>query len=218
MLVADRQPNLNKEKETIYTMNKFDTREATVTYLTENKRPDCIAALVSEFDTALGKGLSFREAYYYAEATHFLKDHDGHNNLPELREGLETDEGVRANIQADIDEGTHATEATSFLRWYDLVRTWEIPVTLAYTTALEASMIEWEDTNDLEEAEVIGQINDIPSEEIVDFLLREFYSLRNKGNSVRTSLREAKDRYEERAQLQALFALFGAFDGNEPLN
>jgi sulfur relay (sulfurtransferase) DsrC/TusE family protein len=197
-------------------MNKFDTREATVTYLTENKYMGCATALTAEFDAGLEKGLTFREAYYYAETRHFLADHDGHDHLPELAGHLDSDEAVRADIQEDIDEGTHANEATSFLNWYNRVRSWDVPLELAYTTALEASMIEWEDNNDVDEAEVIASINEIPSEEVVDFLLREFYAKRNKGNSVRTSLREARDAYEERAQMQALFALFsGALDGGQ---
>ena len=193
-------------------MNKFDVREATVAALSKEKKPDCVEALAHEFGYAVDTlGLSFREAYYYAEVTHFLKDHDGYNNLPELT-GEETDEAVRSIIQADIDDGKSAKEAGYLMRWYNLVRTWDTPVALAFSTAINAGMEEWEDDNDLDEATAIAAINQIPSEEIVDTMLLYFYTLRNEGNSVRASVRIAEKKTEEvyaLKQVERLFSLLG---------
>ena len=188
-------------------MNKFDVREATVAALGKNKRPDCVEALNREFNNAVDTlGLSLREAFYYAEVTNFLKDHDGHNHLPELRDGLDTDEAIHADLQGDIDNNEYQDQPAYLLRWFDLVRTWDVPVTLAFTVALGASLEEWEDDNDIDEAEAIGKFNEIPGEDTRDSLLRKFYILRNEGNSVLKSVRTARDEVEEELRTKALFA------------
>lgn len=196
---------------------KYDTRETAVASLTKNKKPDCVTALTAEFDAAVARGLSFREATYFAETTHFLRDHDGHNNLPQLKPG-ETEETIISGIEADFvtNDGEFKTQAESLLRWFKLIRTWDVPTELALTTALAASIEEYDDTNDLDEVEAIQTIEKIGDEQLKNQVFIAFYQERNAGNSVRASLRTAKEAAEEALQLQMLLSLFsGGLSGSE---
>ena len=196
---------------------KYDTRETTVAALTKNKKPDCVTALTYEFDAAVARGLSFREATYFAETIHFLKDHDGHNNLPQLKQE-ETDESIIAGIEADFtaEDGKYKAQAEHLLRWFKLIRTWDVPVALALTTALAASQEEWEESNDLDEAEAIQQIEKIGDDQLKNQIFVDFYKERNAGNTVRSSLRTAKETAEQALELQLLLSLFsGGLSGNE---
>lgn len=185
-------------------MNKYDKKETTIAALTKEKKPDCVAALIIEFDNAVERGLSFREAYHYAEITHFLKDHDGQNYLPKLRPELDSDEAVIQSIENDINEETYKREAHYLLRWYNLIRSWNVPFEWAFTIALQASMEEWEDDNDLDEVDAIISIDEIEDESIRDSLLIKFYVARNEGNGVRASLRIAYDEINQEAKRKAL--------------
>jgi hypothetical protein len=187
--------------------NKYDTIESAAAALVEGKKPDCVIALNTLFyDAVENKGLSFREATVYAKTTHYLNDHDGYNHLPSLRIA-ETDEAVIENIENDIANGEFKVEAEYFLRWYKLIRTWGIPVAAAFAAALPASVEEFEDHYDLDEAEIIAKINELSSEEMKDSILRRFYTLRNAGESVRASIREAKAEAQEQLQVQLLQAI-----------
>lgn len=196
-------------------MNKFDTRDTAVAAMTKGKKPDCVTALTTGFDAAVAKGLNFRQATYYAEALHFLNDHDGYNNLPQLKQD-ETDESIIAGIEADftVNDGEFKAQAELLLVWFRLIRTWEVPIALALTTALAASLEEWEDSNDLDEAEAIKIIEQIGDEDLKNQIFVAFYQERNAGNNVRVSLRTAKEAAEQALQLQALLALFGGGSDN----
>lgn len=201
--------------------SKFETVATTLNALTHNKRPDCVEALTREFNFALGEGFGQREAYYYAEVTHFLNDHDGANNSPSL-EIEETDEAVRPYIVETLlsknDDGKAEDRIDVVIKWYDLVRSWGVPVALALSTAATAGQDEWEEANDLDEAEAIRQLEGIPAddEETAEFksaTITRFYALRNSGESVRDALRtaitEAREAIERRAFLELLSAGLG---------
>ena len=198
-------------------MNKFDTKETTVKALTADKKPDCVIALTAEFEKGVSQGLTFRQAYYIASGQHFLNDHDGYNNLPELRDEYQTIEDIQDDLNKDIANPEYTDQATYLLRWFNFLSSSGLPVSLAFSIAAQASMEEYEDDNDFDEAEAIRRINTIPSEETKDDLLRRFYALRNEGNSVYASVRIAREEAEEEARMQSLFSLFSSFGGGEGL-
>jgi hypothetical protein len=198
-------------------MNKFDTETTTRAYLVKNKRPSCVDALSMLFDAALAAGSSLREAYWYAEVTHYLNDHDGAANSIGSLTIEETDEVVKQAIVDALmesnDDGLAEDRIDLVMRWYDFFRTSGAPVALAFSMGTQAGQEEWEEGHDLDEAEAISKINEIPSEDVKDFILRRFYTLRNEGNSVRESLRTARNEAEERLQMEALFAMFSGRGG-----
>lgn len=197
-------------------MNYFDNETTTLEHLTKNKKPDCVTALKAGYDLARSEGLGFREAYYKAELTHFVNDHDGANNPPELTIPT-TDEAVRHAIVTDVkDTEDGKAVGALLLKWYDLFRSWDIGVALSFTSAISAGREEWEDTHDLDEAEGISALNEIPDENLKDVALTAFYSSRNKGASVYASLRTAKEELE-RAQLLSLLGSLGAGLGGRGL-
>lgn len=203
-------------------MNKFDTKEATVTHLTRNKKPSCVDALTSLFERALSDGFVLRDAYWYAEVKHFLNDHDGIANSIGTLDIEETDEVAKQVIVDELmaanDDGLAEDRIDGLIKWYDFFRKHGAPVALAFQMGAEAGQEEWEDTHDADEAEAISRINEIPSEATKDFLLRRFYALRNEGNSVKKSLRKARDDAEEelieKRQIAAFLSLFSALGGS----
>lgn len=201
-------------------MSKYDTEATTIAALTENKKPDCVEALTFEFQDARARlGLSLRESYYYAEAIHFLKDHDGINSQPEVREEYQSEDVIRASLQNDIDTDNHRGEAELWLRWYNTLLSWDVPFDLAFTMAAEAAEEEWNETHDLDEAVAIAQLQDVRTggdkdlEELKETTIKHFYSLRNQGVSVRESLEQARAQAAHAAQLLLLFQLFGDSGG-----
>lgn len=201
--------------------SKFETVATTLNALTFNKKPSCVEALTSGFNVALDKGLSNREAYYYAEITHFLNDHDGANNGPTL-DIPETDDAVRQYIVEVLMEKDNDGKAEDridvVIKWYDLALTWGAPIALAFTTAAQAGQEEWEDANDLDEAEALTQLDTLPVDDEESELLKNktitrFYALRNAGenvrNSLRTAINEARQEIEMKVFLEMLSAGLG---------
>lgn len=194
-------------------MNKFDTETTTRKFLTTNKKPDCVIALTELFDSARKEGLGLREAYWYAETVHFLRDHDGHNNGPEVT-FEETDEAARQIIidtmMAKNDDGRAEDRIDIIIGWYERLRSWGAGVAFAFATATRAGQEEWESANDMPESEAVAAINQIGStpetQEIKGLLLKYFYNERRAGNSVTASLRAARDEAEEWLVLAHLFA------------
>lgn len=194
--------------------SKFETVATTLDALTDEKKPSCVEALTREFYAGLEKGLSNREAYYYAEVTHFLRDHDGVNNGPSLDDlGLdvqETDEAIKQYVVDTLmpanDDGKAEERVDVVIKWYDLIRSWGAPVALAFNIGSEVAQDEWEEANDLDEAFAIEQLNLLPTEgdkqaqAIKSDAITRFHVLRNEGNGVRASLRivlqEAQDALE----------------------
>jgi hypothetical protein len=198
-------------------MNKFDTETTTRQYLVRNKKPSCVDALTSLFNHALGQGLGLREAYWYAEVSHFLTDHDGAEKSIGSLTIEETDEVVKQTIVDELmalnDDGLAEDRIDLVIGWYDFFRTHGAPVALAFSMGTTAGQEQWEESHDLDEAEAISKINEIPSDDLKDFILRRFYTLRNQGETVRESLRTARDEAEERLQMEALFAMFSGRGG-----
>jgi hypothetical protein len=191
-------------------MNKFETETTTREFLTRNKKPTCVDALSLLFDAALAAGSSLREAYWYAEVTHFLNDHDGAAQAEGSLTIEETDEVAKQAIVDGLmernDDGLAEDRIDGVIKWYDFFRASGAPVALAFTMGASAGKEEWEAANDLDEAEAISKINEIPSEDVKDQLLRRFYTLRNEGNSVRESLRTAREEAENSLRMEALVA------------
>ena len=201
-------------------MNSFDNEATTLEYLTNNKRPDCVTALETEFRLAVSEGLGFREAYYKAQLTHFVNDHDGANNGPGLTIP-ETDEAVLDAIWEGANDEKATMMASIFEKWYALFRSWNFGVSLSFSFAVFAGREEWEDNNDLDEAEGIRILNKLPEGELKDVALTAFYTSRNNRASVYASLRQAKDEAtaeSERAALKALFRILGEGIGGSRLN
>ena len=200
---------------------KFATESNTREYLTKNKKPSCVIALTSLFDQALREGATLPEAYWYAEVTHYLNDHDGAEKATGSLTIEETDEVVKQTIVDELmalnSDGLAEDRIDIVIRWYDFFRSHGAPVALAFSMGTNAGQDEWEADHDLDEAEAIGKINEIPSEDVKDFILRRFYTLRNEGETVRESLRTARDEAEERLRMEALFAaLSGGLLGGRP--
>jgi hypothetical protein len=191
-------------------MNKFATETTTREYLTKNKKPSCVDALTSLFNHALGQGLELRQAYWYAEVKHYLDDHDGAAKAEGSLIIEETDEVVKQTIVDELmalnSDGLAEDRIDLVIGWYDFFRTHGAPVALAFLMGTQAGQEEWEEGHDLDEAEAISKINEIPSDDLKDFLLRRFYTLRNEGNSVYESLRTAREEAEENLRREALFA------------
>jgi hypothetical protein len=191
-------------------MNKFATETTTREYLTKNKKPSCVDALSMLFDAALAAGSSLREAYWYAEVTHFMNDHDGAAKSEGSLIIEETDEVVKQTIVDELmalnSDGLAEDRVDLVIRWYDFFRASGAPVALAFSMGTQAGQEEWEEGHDLDEAEAISKINEIPSDDLKDFLLRRFYTLRNEGETVRESLRTAREEAEDHIRREALFA------------
>lgn len=178
-------------------MNKFDTTETTIATLTDSKKPDCVVALTNLFYAAQDEGLNNREAYWKAELTHLIDDHDGLSLLPRTGFKLKDDDEVRQGVidslmHSDAD-GTADEKIDIVLKWYTLCRAWGGDVYLSFRMGIMAGEQEWNDTHDMDEADAIAYLNTVSgntkSEEMFkDALLKTFYDLRNKGNSVRESV------------------------------
>lgn len=198
-------------------MNKFDQAATTIAALTKNKKPECVSALTSLFDTAVVDGHSFREAFWKADLLHFLEDHDGYNHLPQLTIPTDAPTVRQAIIDAIMatnetnDDGKTEDRLDYIIRWFDLLISWGAPAELALTIAPRAGQEEWEDVpaNDMDETLALTKIHEIPSEKARDFFLSAFQDLRGEGNSVWASLRDAHDATEDFMRLEKLRAIFG---------
>jgi len=193
-------------------MNKFDNLSTTLEALTKNKKPDCITALTREFNFFRGEGYDLRQSYHLAELSHFMKDHEGHNYLPKLTIQND-DETVRAAALEAImdrnDDGKAEDRADVYFKWYDLFRKLEFPVSLSFKAAHEAARDEWDDTNDMDEAKAVQDINQITlglDDELKDATFKTFYSLRNEGNNVRSSIRQALEQLQQAMLYQSLLS------------
>lgn len=204
-------------------MNKFDTTETTVAALTENKKSNCVVALTIGFYAAQAEGLSNREAYWKAEFTHFIQDHDGLSHSPDDFD-LKDDEQVQQSVidtlmETGDEDGKAEDRIDTVMKWYNFFRALGGDVYLSYRMSVTAGQEEWEDNNDLDEATAISTLETIPAESELDEELKSatikiFYSERNKGNSVRGSLREALTQVKEAIELQMLFS---SIDGSGDL-
>jgi hypothetical protein len=196
-------------------MNKFDTETTTLNALTRRKRPDCVSALTELFHSARKEGLGLREAYWYAETTHFLRDHEGHLHGPEL-DFEQTDEAARQviinELMARNSDGLAEDRVDLAITWYERFRSWGAGVALAFSNAAKAGQEEWESTHDLPESDAVKKIheaasgNDPATVEIRELLLKIFYGARRAGETVYASLDIARQEAEELLMLRALLA------------
>jgi hypothetical protein len=198
-------------------MNKFDTETTTREYLTRRKKPDCVEILTELFDSARKEGLGLRQSYWYAETVHFLRDHNGHENGPELTIE-ETDENARQaiidSLMATNDDGRAEERIDLSMGWYELFRSWGAGVALAFVNAAQASEDEWETANDLDEAEAIGKLTALDlDEDVADVLFKSFYAARNEGETVYASVRGAKEEAQEYVQRRVLFEILSGGRG-----
>jgi hypothetical protein len=197
--------------------SKYSTEATALTALIKNKKPDCVDALERGFWQARGEGLGIRESSEKAELLHFIHDHDGLNHGGELDDDVTTDEQVYAHLEKiaaeAVELGDNADEVSTmndtFRYWYDLYRSWGGDVFLSYTGASTTSKAIYEEAHDLDEAEAITKINEVPSERLKDLILREFYSQRNGGETVIESLRRAQGKAEETLFTEMLFSALG---------
>lgn len=198
-------------------MNKFDTETTALAALTKNKKPDCVTALTALFRTYRAKGTGIREAHYQAEIVHFLDDHDGnlHSPRPKFEENDQAAHQTIINLlMGSNSDGLAEERIDRVLYWYELVRTWGANVGLAFTTSVQISREEWDETHDMDEAEAIKTLEGLPAEDDDETFIKEatfktFYSLRNEGNSVRYSLRAALDEAQKALEFAVLMSSLG---------
>jgi len=202
--------------------NKFETIPTTLNALIDSKKPDCVEILTNLFNDGLDKGFSNHEAYVYAEAIHFVRDHNGAASHPPLTVE-ETDASVKKLINDELlnrnDDGLAQARIDLVTKWYDLVRSWDIPVAISFSTAIRVGQEEWEFTHDLDEAEAVAMIEKLElHDEVKDFLFKSFYAARNSGESVLNSLRTAKEETIQFAQKRALQKMFDDLSAKGRLN
>lgn len=198
-------------------MNKFDHRDTALHNLIDNKNLTCAAALEDEFDSALLEGEDIRGAYTKAIVFHLLKDHDAADKYENTLTIPETDEAVVAEITRAInevnDDGLAQDRINLVVGWYERIRSWGVPVAVAYSIAAAAGQEEWEDEHDMDEAEAIKHLDGIPSNAsdsaLKELTIKTFYAERNKGNNVLSSLRKAVDRGQQALQDQLFYNLLG---------
>jgi hypothetical protein len=180
---------------------KYSTEALAHTNLIYHKKPDCVEALEREFWQALNVGLNYMEAYFYAELTHAIRDHEALNHEETLEDRglyLSTDDDVYAYSANGVLESAAKGEdsqhlADAFVHWYDRYRSWGGDIFLSYYGAARIVTEIWEEESDANEAEAIDVMETNLPAELLDIALAAFRSTRARGETVRASARAARD-------------------------
>lgn len=197
--------------------HKFDKENTAIAALIKDKNTDCVDALEKGFWQARSTGLGIREAYNKSQFVHYINDHDGLNHEDTLDHNITNDEQVYSyqdKISKEaVNKGDKADEVdllkTSFFYWYNLHRSWGGDVYLSYVGAAKIVTELYEEIHDLDEAEAIAHINEIPHGTIKNLMRSKFNDLRNEGETVRKSLRLANESAKIQLFKEILFSSFG---------
>lgn len=186
-------------------MSVYDNEATALTDLTKNKKPDCVEALERLFWQARGEAFGIREAWKFAEFTHFIQAHDGLNHGETLsvdeNTTLTTDEEVKKFIADSIPQATEMGDdedevkrfAGKFIYWYDLYRSWGGDVFLSYEGAVQNVDEIASEENDLDLTETRKQVEEkFPIDELKDEAIKTFDDAIAAGYTVRQAYDQTK--------------------------